>query len=391
MAFEFDTAPVLRGMNTSKYDGIAKTYGTDDPDAIAMWVADMDFKAAPAILDALRADIDWGYCGYFTDTTAVDAAVTNWLRDRHGYEVDADAVFYTHGVIGGFGDVISAYSDPGDGIILFSPVYHAFFRQIEAMGRIPVESPLRLENGVFYMDLDGLAAALTGREKIVTLCSPHNPGGRIWTAEELRALADFCAAHDLILISDEIHMDLTYPGTTFVPTLVAAPEYADRIAVLTAASKSFNVAGAETGIAIYPDPAMRRRLAPVILDRESSPNRFGMTIIKAAFTNGHDWMDAARAYIAGNFRIFSERMNAIPGVTVMDMQSTYLTWVDFTALGMSDEELLKRSVQDAKVIPSPGTQFRAGGSGHLRLNIALPRPTMLTAIERLEQAFSDIQ
>ncbi|MBT8414896.1 MAG: PatB family C-S lyase [Boseongicola sp.] len=391
MAFDFDTLLPLRGMHTSNYDNIKRTYGVDDPDAIAMWVADMHFKAAPVILDALRDEIEWGYCGYFANTAPADEALAAWLKERHDWEIDPSWVRYTHGVISGYGDVISAYSEPGDGVIVFSPVYHAFFRQIEAMGRQVVESPLVIENGRFEMDLEGLAASLKGHEKIVTLCSPHNPGGRIWSVEELRALTDFCAAHDLILISDEIHMDLTFPGATFVPTVVAAPEHAGRIAVLTAASKAFNVAGAETGIAIYPTAEMRKKLAPVILDRESTPNRYGMAIIKAAFSGGHDWMDAGQAYLAENFRVFKERMDAIPGVSVMDMDATYLTWVSFEGLGMDDAELLKRSVEDAKVIPNPGTQFGIGGSGHMRYNLALPRAKLLEAIERLEAAFKDVQ
>ena len=391
MSFDFDTPLTLRGSHTSNYDNISRVYGIDDPDTIAMWVADMHFKAAPVILDALRAEVDRGYCGYFANTAPADEAVAAWLKDRHGWEIDPGWVRYTHGVISGYGDIITAYSEPGDGVIVFSPVYHAFFRQIEAMGRVVVESPLVIENGQFQLDLEGLAASLKGHEKIVTLCSPHNPGGRIWSVEELRAVADFCAAHDLILISDEIHMDLTFPGAKFVPTLVAAPEHADRVAVLTAASKAFNTAGAETGIAIYPTSAMRKRLAPVILDRESSPNRYGMAIIEAAFSGGHDWMDAAQDYLAENFRIFKERMDAIPGVSVMDMDATYLTWVDFSGLGMADEELLKRSVYDAKVIPNAGTQFGIGVSGHMRYNIALPRATMLEAIDRLEKAFADVQ
>lgn len=391
MAFDFDTPLQLRGKHASKYDNIARTYGFDDQNAIAMWVADMDFKAAPAILDALREEVEFGYCGYFANTTPADEALAAWLKDRHGYEIDPSWARYTHGVISGYGDIISAYSEPGDGVIVFSPVYHAFFRQVEAMGRVVVQSPLVVENGRFEMDLEGLAGSLRGNERIVTLCSPHNPGGRIWSVEELRAVAAFCAEHDLILISDEIHMDLTFPGAKFVPTLVAAPEHADRIAILTAASKAFNTAGAETGIAIYPTPEMRARLAPVILDRESTPNRYGMAIIKAAFSGGHEWMDAAQAYLAENFRIFKERMDALPGVSVMDMDATYLTWVSFDGLGMDDAELLKRSVQDAKVIPNPGTQFGIGGSGHMRYNIALPRVKLIEALDRLETAFGDVQ
>lgn len=391
MAFDFDTLLPLRGNHTSSYDNIQRVYGIDDPDAIAMWVADMHFKAAPVILDALREEVDRGYCGYFANTTPADEALAAWLKDRHGYEIDPSWARYTHGAISGYADIISAYSKPGDGVIVFSPVYHAFFRQIEAMGRKVVESPLVIENGRFQMDLEALAASLKGHERIVTLCSPHNPGGRIWSVEELRAIAEFCAAHDLILISDEIHMDLTFPGAKFVPILVAAPEHAGRIAIVTAASKAFNTAGAETGIAIYPTAQMRAKLAPVILDRESTPNRYGMAIIKAAFSGGHEWMDATQAYLAENFRIFKERMDALPDVSVMDMDATYLTWVNFEGLGMDDGELLKRSVQDAKVIPNPGTQFGIGGSGHMRYNIALPRAKLLEALDRLEAAFSGNQ
>lgn len=391
MAYDFDTILPLRGNHTSVYDNIPRVYGTDDPDIIAMWVADMQFRAAPAILDALRTEVERGYFGYFGNPDPANNAVATWLKNRHGWQIDPAWVRYTHGAISGYADIISAYSEPDDGVILFSPVYHAFFRQIEAMGRVAVESPLKNVDGRFEMDLDTLADALTGREKIVTLCSPHNPGGRIWSADELRALADFCAANDLILISDEIHMDLTFPGQTFIPTCVAAPDHIDRIAVLTAASKGFNVAGAETGIAIFPDAMMRRNLDRIMLDRESSPNRFGMAIVQAAFTDGAGWIDAASAYIAENFQIFASRMNSIPGVSVMDMQATYLAWVDFSRLGMEDSELLRRAVTEAKVVPNPGPQFRKGGSGHLRFNVALPRAQLLEALDRLETAFSDVQ
>ncbi len=258
------------------------------------------------------------------------------------------------------------------------------------MGRDVVESHLVPKDGAFHMDLDALAAALTGREKIVTLCSPHNPGGRLWSAEELQELADFCAEHDLILISDEIHMDLVFPGASFVPTAVAASGHLDRLVVLTAASKGFNLAGGETGLMIVPDDALRTTIDKVMLDRESSPNRFGMAMTMAAFAESGDWSHAVCAYLAENFRLFSDRIGAIPGVSVMPMQATYLAWVDFSALGMTDKELMER-VLAAKVAPSPGTQFGSGGSGHLRFNLALPRRTLVKAVERIEAAFADLQ
>jgi cystathionine beta-lyase len=243
------------------------------------------------------------------------------------------------------------------------------------------------------MDLDALAASLTGREKIVTFCSPHNPGGRIWSAEEIRALAEFCATHDLMLISDEIHLDLTFPGATATATMAVAPEHAGRIVVITAASKAFNIAGLETGILIAPDAALRKRLDATILDRESSANRFGMAAILAAYGDpaSAEWLDAVTAYIAGNFAIFAERMNALPGVSVMPMQSTYLAWADFNGTGLGDKELMDRVLREAHVAPSPGTQFREGGSGHLRFNLALSRPKLIEAMDRIAAAFADLQ
>lgn len=390
MSFDFDTPIALRGTHATKYDKIGDVYGVDDPEIIPMWVADMDFAAAPAIRAALQAEIDRGYMGYYGVNAPVDQAVANWYKTRHGWAVDPGCVRYTHGVVSGYGDTIAAFSEPGDGVILFSPVYHAFFRQVEAMGRVVVESPLVERDGVFHMDLEALANQLTGNERIVTFCSPHNPGGRIWSAEEIRALADFCAAHDLVLISDEIHMDLVFPGATFTPTAVAAPDCLDRLVVLTAASKGFNIAGGETGLMLVPDAKLRATLDRVILDRESSPNRFGMAMTRAAFAESADWSDAVCAYLAENFATFEARLNALPGVSVMPMEATYLAWVDFSALGMDDTELLAR-VLDAKIAPNPGTQFRKGGSGHLRFNLALPKATLDEAISRIEAAFGDVQ
>ena len=391
MSYDFDNPRTPRGRHTSRYDGIEKAFGYDAPDMIAMWVADMDFAAAPPILEALRAEVEYGYMGYFSKPEKVNAAVAGWYRDRHGWDMEPGWVRYTHGLISGYGDVIATYSEPGDSVILFSPVYHAFFRQIEAMGRVALESPLVLRDGQYHMDLDALGASLTGRERVLTFCSPHNPGGRIWTGDEIRALADFCAAKDLILISDEIHMDLTFPGVSFTPTAVAAPDHLDRLVVLTAASKAFNIAGLETGLLMAPDRAVRRKLDQTILDRESSPNRMAMAAIRAAFEHSDGWLDAVREYIAGNFEIFSRRMNALPGVSVMPMQATYLAWVDFTATGMEDAELLTRVLRQAHVAPTPGTQFRQGGSGHLRFNLALSRPMLNQALDRIEAAFTDLQ
>ena len=391
MTHDFDTVRSLRGRHIQKYDNIRNAHGHDAPDMIGMGVADMDFTAAPAILQVLRDEIEFGYMGYFTDPLPVSEAVAKWLADRHGWQIDPSWARYTHGVVSGYAGAIEAYSRPGDGVILFSPVYASFFGKIEAMARDVVESPMILRDGQYHMDLETLGTSLKGHEKLVTLCSPHNPGGRLWTADELRALAAFCAEHDLMLISDEIHMDLCFPGARHTPTAVAAPEHLDRLIVLTAASKGFNIAGLETGILIAPHPDVRARVDKVLRARESTPNRFGMLAIREAFGACGDWSDAVRAYLAENFRVFSERMNALPGVSVLPMQSTYLAWADFTGTGMSDDELKDRILHKARVATQPGTWFRTGGSGHQRFNLALPRARLVEALDRIEAAFSDLQ
>ena len=391
MDYDFDTPLELRGTHCSKYDGIAKMFGTDSPDMIPMWVADMDFATSPAIRDALTREIERGYMGYYANLGPAIEAVQSWAKRRQGWDIAPEALRFNTGVMAGYADAVEAFSEPGDGVIIFTPVYHEFRMKIEGLNRRVVASELQLKDGRYVMDLDALAQNMSGDERVLTICSPHNPGGRIWSRDELRQVADFCVAHDLLLISDEIHMDLVFDGADAIPTAVAAPEVQDRLVVVTAASKTFNIAGLKTGIMVMPDASVRAKVDATTKARASSPNRLGMAALKAAYTASGDWQNALRAYLAGNFAIWRERIGALPGVSVMDMQATYLSWVDFTGTGLSDEELKNRFLKDARVAPNPGAQFGANGVGHMRCNLALPRPTLLTAIERIEAAFADLQ
>jgi cystathionine beta-lyase len=241
------------------------------------------------------------------------------------------------------------------------------------------------------MDLDTLAASLTGREKILVFCSPHNPGGRLWSADEIRAAAAFCETHDLILISDEIHMDLTHPAAKHIPTITAAPGSKPRLVVLTAASKAFNIAGGETGMVIIPDAGLRATYQKAHAALGGTPNRFGMIMTKAALTDGGPWLDAARTYIAENFCIWRDRIGALPGIRVMDMQATYLAWVDFTDTGLDEDQINQRIGTVARIAASPGLAFGTGGALHKRFNVAMPRAHLTEAIERMEATFADLQ
>jgi cystathionine beta-lyase len=251
---------------------------------------------------------------------------------------------------------------------------------------------LRVVDGRQEMDFDAWDARMTGAERMLILCSPHNPGGRVWTAEELRGVAAFCARHDLILVSDEIHADLVYPGQRHVPMPLAAPEVVPRLLMMTATTKTFNIAGAHIGNVIIPDPGLRARFAARVLALGISPNAFGMHMATAACSpEGAEWVDALMAYLDGNRRLFDAGVNAIPGVRSTPLEATYLAWVDFAGTGMSAAEFTGRVEKGALICTNHGSSFGTGGETFLRFNIAMPRAQVAEAVERLQSAFADLQ
>jgi cystathionine beta-lyase len=298
--FDFDEPIDRRDTHCSKWDNMEKLYGVSPDDGLAMWVADMDFRPPPSVTAALAAEVAHGVHGYFGDDRAYRAAITGWMARRHGWEVDPASIMTTHGVVAGLALALQAFSEPGDGVVLFTPVYHAFHRVLRANNRPILESSLIVHDGRYFMDLEGLDAALTGRERIVVLCSPHNPAGRVWSREELRGLADFCRDRDLLLVADEIHHDLILPGNTHVPVPLAAPDILDRLVMLTATTKTFNIAGALTGNVIISDAALRERFQAVHTAAGSGYNRVGALMATAAYEGGDAWLDALCSYLAGN-------------------------------------------------------------------------------------------
>ena len=389
--FDFDEMIDRRGTHAMKWDMMEKLYGVSSEDGIAMWVADMDFRPPPAVTEDLADAVSHGIYGYFGDDRAHRAAITGWMERRHGWRVDPDAIATTHGLVAGTALTIQAFTAPGDGVILFTPVYHAFARLIRANGRRLVESPLIRTDGRYRMDLEALAASLTGSERMVILCSPHNPGGRVWTGDELRAVADFCAGHDLVLVSDEIHHDLVMPGQRHVPMPLAAPGIAHRLVMLTASTKTFNIAGGLTGNVIIPDPDLRARFAATHLASGTSPNRFGVLMATAAYASGDAWVDALCVYLAENARVFDEGVAAIPGLRSMPLEATYLAWLDFAGTGMAPGEGAARVERDARLCASHGATFGSGGESFMRFNIATPRARIREAVDRLQAAFADLQ
>ena len=387
----FDDIIERRGSHCVKWDMMEKIYGVPQDKGLAMWVADMDFRPPQVVMDAVQAQVDHGVFGYFGDDSKYRAAIQWWMETRHGWQIEADHIFTTHGLVNGTAMCVDTFTQPGDGVVLFTPVYHAFAKVIKANGRRVVECEMTQTNGRYEMDFDAYDAQMDGSERMVILCSPHNPGGRVWSRAELQAVAAFAKRHELILVSDEIHHDLVMPGHTHIP-MTAIEGIEDRLIMMTATTKTFNIAGSHSGNVIIADPELREKFATRMMALGLSANSFGLFMATAAYSPaGAEWVDELITYLDGNRRLFDEGVNAIPGLKSMALDATYLSWVNFENTGMSREEFTKRVEQDACIAVNHGPTFGKGGDSWLRFNIATPRANVQQAIERLSAAFGDLQ
>jgi cystathionine beta-lyase len=391
--FDFDRVIERRGTHATKWDMMAKLSGITAADGIPMWVADMDFAAPPGVTEALATVVERGVHGYYADTGGWAAALADWLARRHGLSIDPDWVSPTPGVVSGLGLILQAVSEPGDEVVVFPPAYHAFRKIILANERRILDAQLVERQGRYVMDLDALRAMLTPRTKVVFFCSPHNPGGTVWSADEIGALAAFCTEHDLILVSDEIHCDLVLDGARHIPTMTAAPEVADRLITCVAATKTFNLAGAHVGACVTSNPELKRKLdARIAASGLGSYAAFGMIATEAAWRTGDAWLDELLPYLVGNRDLLDSRIEAAaPGARSMRLDATYLAWVNFSGTGLKAEDVAKRVSERARIFVSPGPQFGPGGETWLRFNFATPRPILREALDRLDDAFRDLR
>lgn len=387
----FDDIIDRRGTHCAKWDKMEALYGVPRDEGIAMWVADMDFRPPQVVQDAVQNMHDHGVYGYFGDDSKYLDAIQWWMAERHGWQVAPEWIFTTHGLVNGTAMCVDAFTDAGDGIVLFTPVYHAFAKVINAAGRKVVECEMPLVDGRYEMDFDAWDAQMTGAEKMVILCSPHNPGGRVWSEAELQGVAAFAKRHDLILVSDEIHHDLVMPGNTHIP-MSKIDGVTDRLVMMTATTKTFNIAGSHSGNVIIEDPDLRAKFAARMMALGLSPNSFGLFMATAAYSPaGAAWVDDLVAYLDGNRQLFDAAVNAIPGLRSMSLEATYLAWVDFDGTGMARDEFTRRVQEDAKIAVNHGPTFGKGGDNFLRFNIATPRAQVQEACARLAKAFGDLQ
>lgn len=389
---DFDEVIDRRGTHSSKWDTMEELYGVSPDSGLSMWVADMDFRAPKIIQEKLHGINSHGIYGYYGDYKEYNNSIKWWMKNRHNWEIDTSWIFTTHGLVNGTGLCIDAFTKPGDGIILFTPVYYQFSNLVEAARRKVVECPLKLIDNHYHFDFVAYERNLSGDEKMVILCSPHNPGGRVWTKNELQEVAKFAKKHNLVLVSDEIHHDLVYPNKNHTVMPIADPSVCDRLVMMTATTKTFNIAGAHSGNVIISNPNLRQKFSQRIKALGISPNSFGLFMATAAYSpEGAQWLDELLHYIDGNRVIFDKEVNKIPGLSSMPLEGTYLAWVDFSGTGMEEEEFIYRVQEKAKIAVNHGSTFGTGGEKYLRFNLATPRTLVVEATKRLKDAFSDLQ
>ena len=389
---DFDEVIDRRGTHSSKWDTMEELYGVSPDNGLSMWVADMDFRAPKIIQEKLRGINSHGIYGYYGDYKEYNNSIKWWMKNRHNWEIDTSWIFTTHGLVNGTGLCIDAFTKPGDGIILFTPVYYQFSNLVEAARRKVVECPLKLIDNHYHFDFVEYERNLSGDEKMVILCSPHNPGGRVWSKNELQEVAKFAKKHNLVLVSDEIHHDLVYPNKNHTVMPIADPSVCDRLVMMTATTKTFNIAGAHSGNVIISNPNLRQKFSQRIKALGISPNSFGLFMATAAYSpEGAEWLDELLHYIDGNRVIFDKEVNKIPGLSSMPLEGTYLAWVDFSGTGMEEKEFIYRVQEKAKIAVNHGSTFGTGGEKYLRFNLATPRTLVAEATKRLKDAFSDLQ
>jgi len=384
--YDFDTIIERRGTGCEKWDDLGEIFGTDD--VLPFWVADMDFAAAPGILAAVRAKAAHPVYGYHVKEESFFQAAMDWERRRHGWAIRRDWIVNTPGVVSSLGAAVLALTSPGDKIVIQPPVYPPFFSCVTRNGRQVVENPLRERGGRWEMDLADLESKLGPDVKMFVLCSPHNPVGRVWTRDELLALGEVCLRHDVTIVADEIHCDLVFSGHRHIPFATLGPALAARTVTFFSPSKTFNIAGTYTSLAVVSDPERRAKYGALLAGLGiSSGNLFGLAAAEAAFTTGEDWLDSLLPYLEANADLLAEFVGReMPGVKVAKPEGTYLSWLDFRGRFPDHAELNKFLVAEAKVGLNNGLTFGRQGEGFARFNFACPRKLMAEGLERIAAA-----
>lgn len=382
MKYDFDEIIDRRGTNCVKWDG------AENPDVLPMWVADMDFRTAPPIIEALSRRVDHGVFGYTHVPQSYYESITGWFARRHGWNIDNDWIIYTSGVVPALSAIIKALTAPGDKVLIQTPVYNCFFSSIRNNGCEIVESPLVYADNTYSIDFEDLERKVSDpKVKAMILCNPHNPAGRVWSRDELIRIGEICIRHDVVVIADEIHCELVMPGYEYTPFASISEEFSRHSVSCVSPSKAFNIAGLQIANIVCADAGRRAKIDRAInINEVCDVNPFGVIALQAAYNEGAEWLDQLLEYIYGNYeymRRFCEEY--LPDSPITKLEGTYLVWMDCRKFGMTSAELEKALIQDAKLWLNAGTMYGKDGEGFMRWNIACPRTRMIEGLKRFEQ------
>ncbi|MDH6358895.1 MalY/PatB family protein [Parabacteroides sp. PF5-9] len=384
MKYNFDEAVARRGSNSYKWDTIG------EEDVLPMWVADMDFRTSPAIVNALARRVSHGVFGYTKVPVAYYEAVTGWFERRHHFRIDKEWVLFTSGVVPALSAVIKALTKPGDQVIVQTPVYNCFFSSIRNDECEMVANPLIYKNGVYSIDFDDLERkAADPKATLLLLCSPHNPVGRVWTREELMRIGEICLRHHVVVVSDEIHCDLVYPGHTHIPFASLGGEFLYNSVTCTAPSKTFNLAGIQVANIIAADEEMRRKIDKALnVNEVCEINIFAVEALIAAYNEGDDWLEELKVYLYENYRILSDFFREyLPHLKVLPLEATYLVWVDCSALQQSSEEIAGSLLRQERLRINEGTMYGEAEEGFIRINIATQRENLVRGLKKIRNIY----
>ena len=387
MRTDFDAAIDRRGTGSLKWDGMGKRFGVEGDDLLPMWVADTEFPAPAAVVEALVRRARHGIFGYSVVSPAYFSAVRQWMLRRHAWDVKEEWIASTPGVVCAVNLLIRTLTDRGDGVIIQPPVYHPFRRGIEDNGCRVLANRLLFDGERYRMDLEDLERKLP-EAKVLILCSPHNPVGRVWTPDELRTLGALCLRHGVIVVSDEIHFDLVFSGHAHTVFATLSQELAQQSVVCTAASKTFNLPGLQPAITVIPNPRLRRDFAHTLRACGiPEPNVFCLEAVTAAYMHGEEWLAELLAYLEGNRDFLCRFVEAeIPELRVVRPEATFLAWLDCRALGLDSGPLEQLLLAKGRLVLNQGHTFGPGGEGFVRVNIGCPRRMLEDGLTRLATA-----
>ncbi len=389
--YDFDHVYDRSGTNAIKNDPRILKLFFGYEDLLPLWVADMDFRAPEVIVNALEQRIRHPIYGYTTIGKKYVDAIKNWFERRHNWKIDTEWIRYSPGVVPAINFIIQQYSRPGDRVIIQPPVYYPFKQSIEENGRCLLQNELIYKNNQYSINFEDLEELCKQkRVKMLILCNPHNPVGRVWTFDELEQIGKICIKYDVMVVSDEIHCDLIMPGHKYTPFASISEEFAQNSIICTAPTKTFNLAGLQVSNVIIPNEKLRTLYSvKQNLLGLHGPTIFGAEALKAAYNLGEDWLNAVLKYIYNNYLYFVKALGKnMPKAKVLPLEGTYLLWVDFRAYQIEDKEMNKKIREDAKIALDGGTMFGLGGKGFQRFNLACPRSILEEVIQRLTPIFA---